>query len=478
MLSIRRIHHALSRSAREAGWSLALALAACVAAALVALAINVLWVSRSEAQLVHIVETRDRIDQLRLLDQLLSQAESAQRGYLILGDSRYATPYNDRVDLLRQQLSELQQGIARNAEVEARLGEPVRRLAMTISEKIAEMDVTLKFANAGDFVQAREVFRTNVGLQKTMKISSIVTGLVQFETQYLVEQRKGRDKLLFALRSSMAVTTLLVLLCVVLMLKRLLGDVMRAQTEREALRQRERELDALVRQRTDEMERLAVQYQLDVERERHRLARELHDELGAILTATKIDLHWVLRQLHDQYPMISDKLAKTQRNLDQAIQFKRRLVQELHPSLLSTFGLLAAIRTLAEEAAGRGEWQLTLNLPEDGAQINEVQGLIIYRIVQETLHNAVKYAEANSVSISLIVDVEFLKLEVADDGVGMDPNRVTPNHYGITGMRHRVTAIGGRINIVSAPGEGVMVCALIPRRIEAAPPGTPERRYD
>ncbi|WP_255988718.1 CHASE3 domain-containing protein [Chitinolyticbacter albus] len=463
-------HHltALRNWADQVGWPLALALAGCVAAALFALLINILWLSRSEAQLQRVIDARDRIELLREVDHAVARAESAQRGFLIQGDARYLAPYQDRVTRLRDVLARLQQSIARHEESEARLGDPVRRLAVTVGEKLSEMDVTINLARDGNLAQAHDVLNTRVGLQKGIKISSSIDALIHFEQQNLIEQRKARVMLLNVLRLSLLATTALVLLCVILMLRRVLRDTAQNRREQQQLLQHQSELDSLVKQRTSEMEQLALDYQLDVERERYRLARELHDELGAVLTATKIDLYWVQRQVQDQHPAIADKLAKTQRNLDHGIQFKRQLVLDLHPSLLSTFGLIAATRTLAEDAAARGNWALTLNLPdENNNDINEVQGLIVYRVVQETLNNAVKYSHATELSLSLLVDTDYLKLEIADNGVGMDLNRLPEGTYGISGMHRRVTAIGGKITIASAPGDGVFLCALIPRTLQA-----------
>ncbi|XZG70830.1 CHASE3 domain-containing protein [Chitinibacteraceae bacterium HSL-7] len=464
----RNLLRNLRLSLREAGWPLSLALLGCVAMALLALTINVVWVGRGEEQLSHIVRTRDRIDRLSDLNERLALAESAQHGYLVEGDPRYLPPYDLAVRQLRSQLAAVEKDLAQDDAGSARLGNAVNALSVALGERIAEMDTTISLARDSDLLQARNVFQANEGRKKGERIRTVLTRMEQSEQRYLERQRTIRRNLVLGLRISLALTTLVVLSCVFLMVRRLLGDVARAQAEQAALAQQQQQLDALVRQRTQDMEKLAVEYQLDVERERRTLARELHDELGAILTATKIDLHWIGKQLGDSLPAVADKLAKTQRNLDHGIQFKRQLVQDLHPSLLTTFGLGAAIRTLAEDSAARGNWQLTLSVPEDLGAINEVQGLIVYRIIQEALHNATKYASAQSVSISLIIDTAYLKLEVADDGIGMNPSQIPDNRYGLTGMRHRVIAVGGSLNVISARGEGVTVCALIPRHIDTA----------
>jgi len=130
---------------------------------------------------------------------------------------------------------------------------------------------------------------------------------------------------------------------------------------------------------------LALDYQADVERERYKLARELHDELGSILTASKMDISWVIKSVGKTHPEIAEKLKKTNSYLDQGINFKRQVVQELHPAMISSFGFWPALRALIDDAVERNQWKLTLTLPDENTVINETISLVAYRIVQETL---------------------------------------------------------------------------------------------
>ncbi len=120
------------------------------------------------------------------------------------------------------------------------------------------------------------------------------------------------------------------------------------------------------------------------------------------------------------------------------------------------------MKNFVESAAERNEWSLQLSLPDESTPLSEALGLIAYRIVQETLNNASKYAMASQVSVSIIVDFKYLKLEIEDNGVGMDISNMGAETHGLTGMRHRVQAIGGQLEILSKPGEGVFTRALLP----------------
>jgi signal transduction histidine kinase len=278
-----------------------------------------------------------------------------------------------------------------------------------------------------------------------------------------VEQlEQSRNRIMLAGRASVWASILLVLILVVMAVKQLLGELMNRDRLSSKLNTEVVNFERKLEERTTLLKMLAVDYQYDVERERRKLARELHDELGSILTATKMDISWVMRKIKDVAPEANDKLTRTMRYLDQGIQFKRRVVQDLHPSLLSTFGLIPALKALIESAAERCQWELSLVLPPEDAKISESLGLIAYRLVQETLNNAAKYAEASKMSVHLQIDEQYMKLEMEDNGKGMDMSERKPVTHGLEGMRHRVIAIGGKLEIRSEPGKGMFTLALIP----------------
>jgi signal transduction histidine kinase len=207
---------------------------------------------------------------------------------------------------------------------------------------------------------------------------------------------------------------------------------------------------------------LSLNYQTFVESERQKLSRELHDELGSILTATKMDLSWVIKKVKDSAPDIAEKLKKTNTYLDQGINFKRQIVESLHPSLMNTLGLWPALKSIIEDAAGRSQWELTLNLPEDTSTVDETISLIAYRVVQESLNNASKYAQATKVSVDINTDGNYLKLEIEDNGKGFDVSSLHGDTHGLAGMRHRVLAIGGKFEITSAINQGTTTWVMIP----------------
>ncbi|WGS51831.1 sensor histidine kinase [Paraburkholderia sp. D15] len=242
-----------------------------------------------------------------------------------------------------------------------------------------------------------------------------------------------------------------------------------ARVQRQLITQQE-ELDQLVGERTRQLEALGWHLQAVSENEKTQLARELHDELGAILTASKMDVAWANRKLKDSAPDISDKLKRALANLDQGIALKRRIIEDMRPTVLANFGLVTALRTLADEAAQRNSWTLDLYLPADDIQLDEQTEIALFRVAQESLTNAAKYARASKVSIALRVGDGQVALHIADNGVGIMPADLTRTHtHGLLGMRQRVAAHGGRFDIRRGEPNGTEIDVTMPSVSTATP---------
>jgi signal transduction histidine kinase len=210
----------------------------------------------------------------------------------------------------------------------------------------------------------------------------------------------------------------------------------------------------------DESADFAAWLQRVRESERAALARELHDELGAILTAARLDAAWLAAQPGCQDPRITQRLDALQRLLAQGIGLKRRIIEDLHPTVLTHLGLVAAIEQLVashrERFAGRIETEL-----DSSAGLQGEAALALYRIAQEALTNVQKYAHAGMVRVVLERTHGRIQLRVLDDGRGFEPNAVGCGHHGLAGMRQRMRALGGRVEVTSAPGAGTRVVASL-----------------
>jgi signal transduction histidine kinase len=228
----------------------------------------------------------------------------------------------------------------------------------------------------------------------------------------------------------------------------------------------------------DESARLAAWLQRTREEERAALARELHDELGAILTAARLDVAWLAAQPCCHEPAVAMRLAALQRVLTQGIGLKRRIVEDLHPTVLTHLGLVPALEQLLATHGQRFHGRLDIRL-DASISLDGEPALALYRIVQEALTNIHKYAGAETVTVSLRRVRGRVELLVRDDGEGFEPTAVGCGHHGLAGMRHRMRAVGGHLDVVSSPGAGTSIRASLPVPAGTRPAaGRPARRAE
>ncbi|MBW4051622.1 MAG: sensor histidine kinase [Proteobacteria bacterium] len=223
------------------------------------------------------------------------------------------------------------------------------------------------------------------------------------------------------------------------------------------------DLESLIQERTRELSALSTHLQQLTEKERSELARNLHDELGGLLTAAKMDLSWLQPRIAD--PALQERLTQLGGVLDEAMDLKRRVVEDLRPSLLDHFGLPTALRAYVESACTRAGLSAILALPEDGAAMPGDTAIALFRIVQEGVTNVIRHAGARSVTLRFDLESDACRLTLCDDGCGFDAAdaRFRRSH-GIMGMRQRVRALGGRLELESAPGAGTTLRIMVPTR--------------
>ena len=227
--------------------------------------------------------------------------------------------------------------------------------------------------------------------------------------------------------------------------------------------------DALARQRE-----LANHLETVRETERTRIAREIHDELGSLLVALKMDLNWLGRRLDDRAPLQA-KSQNMGRLIDSAVDNLGRIITDLRPSILDHQGLWAALEWQAQEFFAHSPEQahtLALHVAHGVAAPQGGLAIAVFRIFQEMLSNVARHAQARSVQVSILVDDPpgpVLYLEVRDDGVGAAPEALMDaRSYGVMGMRERAGHFGGQLHIDSAPGQGTRVRLVMPLHL----PGT------
>ncbi|HTC52291.1 MAG TPA: sensor histidine kinase [Steroidobacteraceae bacterium] len=218
-----------------------------------------------------------------------------------------------------------------------------------------------------------------------------------------------------------------------------------------------------------ELSELAANLQRYAESEKVLLARQLHDELGGALVGAKMDLAWLRRRIGSTDPEVIARWERLERALETGIAFKRRVVEQLRPTLLDNLGFYAAARWLVEETCAAAGLKAELELPLPEPQLPKDVGIALFRILQESLRNVTRHARATRVSISVVTNPDnVLRMVVLDDGVGLAADRLRAlGSRGLGSMRHRMRAIGGEFQVQSVAGKGTEITVLAPL-LEAA----------
>jgi signal transduction histidine kinase len=223
---------------------------------------------------------------------------------------------------------------------------------------------------------------------------------------------------------------------------------------------RTRDIDAEVAARTEELSSLSAHLQTSVEAERSALAKLLHDELGGMITAAKMDMAWLNARIgKDLDPESHEKFHAVLQMLNQAMVLKRRVVESLRPSLLDHFGLAVALRSHFDEQCSRAGIEYIGTLPEEPLMLSSEAQLVMFRVAQDALTNVFARGGARHVELVLEAQDGGYLMEVGDDGGTLDANTTRTT----LGMRQRMQGIGGSLELEIAPGQGSKVRAFAPQ---------------
>jgi signal transduction histidine kinase len=214
---------------------------------------------------------------------------------------------------------------------------------------------------------------------------------------------------------------------------------------------------------------LAARLQSAREEERTRVAREVHDELGQALTAIKIDVASLIVEMAPDQKRHVPRAESILKLADGAIQSVRRIATELRPGILDDLGLVAAVEWASEEFHARTGILCRISLPDTDIAMAPERATALFRILQETLTNVARHANATEVDVRLARENGDLWLEVQDNGIGVgDEQLFAGKSLGILGMRERAFMFGGEVTIHGAPGKGTAVRVRIPHADRAA----------
>ncbi|PXW99427.1 signal transduction histidine kinase [Sphaerotilus hippei] len=407
---------------------------------------------------------RARIELLSVARRI-TDAESAQRGYMLTSRADYLTPYRSARQSALDGLVTLQQAYQRLGSFEAEARR--QQLAQAVDTKLSELDEVLLLFDSGRKDAAAELMLTGIGRDQMELIRHHVDALLAEENRRIGAGVRDVFDTLLLNRIGVAAMTVISLLALAMFLRqsRLL-DLQRAGQQAQILAERDR-LEAEVLRRTTELTELARHLQTAREDERARLARDLHDELGALLTAAKLDVARIRPKLQQSAPDLMPRLTHLTEALNSGIALKRRIIEDLRPSTLDNLGLVPALEILCGEVGERLGVPVQVRL--EPVSLTPSAQLTLFRLVQEALNNIAKYARATTVGVTLAEEGGQARIQVRDDGVGFDPGQVERATHGLLGMRYRVEAERGQLRVHSAPGQGTTVSACLPLKPAASP---------
>ncbi len=233
-----------------------------------------------------------------------------------------------------------------------------------------------------------------------------------------------------------------------------------ASLERRSERERRR-----VQETEVELRRLSQQLVTTQEEERKSISRELHDEIGQVLTGLRMELATLSPYIDEQ--TFVDRLQNIKGLAEDALRTVRNLALLLRPSMLDDLGLAPALQWQAKEFSRRLGVPVTVDLKGNLNRLSEVQRVCLYRIVQEALTNSARHANAAHISLSLMQNGNTVEAMIRDDGRGFD-RQTWKRGLGLTGMEERVRALRGSLTVESEPGKGTELRAFLPLEAEAA----------
>lgn len=435
---------------------MALSLPMALLAAMVLVGINEVGHMRSQdavEQLAQGLTTRSDVN--KLLQSMLD-AETGQRGYLLTGNETYLEPYDKAVATVQKNLDSLRMQFMASPEDMQEFA----LLSRQISRKLAEMELSLRLRRQGNEDAWKFILHTDVGKEHMDAIRQHAQELIARSDKRLQQGREQIEQSLMLSRIGIATVAAIGLLAFYMYLRQTQAVQTVNLREQEVLERERDRLEGLVRDRTATLSELANHLQQVREEERGHLARELHDELGALLTAAKLDVARLKSKIDATAPDVAERLKHLTETLNSGIALKRRIIEDLRPSSLSNLGLTAALEILTREYAERAGIDVETSL--EPVQLPDAAQLTVYRMVQEALTNIGKYAKASKVLVSVHGYPTHVAVQVRDDGVGFDPGSVRPTSHGLAGMRHRVEAAGGRLTLTSRPGNGTLLSAVLP----------------
>lgn len=398
-------------------------------------------------------------DELQHLNLLVTDAESSMRGYFLSANPSYLGALQGAPAQIDKQLRTLGMLLADNPSQLTNLAQ----LRTLVDRQLDMMQQALAIYRDGGLKDILAITGApadsdadEIRLQVVIMLSEQNELLAAHSTAFYEQYRHA---VLLGLGINAAA------IAVLLLFYRLVerSFAARVQAER-ALQAANEQLESTVAKRTEQLSVLSRHLIHVSEEEKARLARELHDEMGANLTAIGMDIDSVAGQLSQVRPDLAAMLGRARATLVDTVQLKRRIVEDLRPSLLDNLGLSAALQSYCADYARVTGLDCDVLVEGDIDSAGPMQAIALFRIVQESLNNIAKYAQARNVIVHLEREADALALEVSDDGIGIAADAFArAKSHGLLGMRERALLLGGKLEVGRGVNQvGTCVRARIP----------------
>ncbi len=408
-------------------------------------------------------------DRLKNVNLLIMDAESSLRGYYLTGNPAYLGPWKTATKDLAAEFGMLEALVRDNPGQQKNLAQ----LRALFDRKLRRFEKnTARFEEHG-LSELIGSLKEGEG-REIMDEIRLLDIIMEKEELELLTARRNRfyENYNHSLWIGNVINGVAILV-LMLFFRLIQTSFQKQRVVEEALKASNDNLESTVLARTEQLSVLSRHLLRISEEEKAKLARELHDELGSNLTALSMELSMAMEKLKVTDPETAEQLTRAKQGLLEAVNLKRRIIENLRPSMLDNLGLAASIQNHYEDITRLAGLTLELDIEEDFDDIEPTLAIALFRIAQESLNNIVKYAGATRVRVVLKYRASALCLQIADDGIGISAEALKKSKtHGLLGMRERALLAGGTLTVErGAAGRGTVIDVVIPvMRSELAAP--------
>jgi signal transduction histidine kinase len=394
------------------------------------------------------------------LQTVIARSVASQRGYLLTGDQRYLKSFDKVIADVEPRLERLRLAYQGAASALS----DVRTLHVLIGKRLVDLSMLVTLQQSQGAAAAVALVKTSVGTDAGEAITDILEQMRSREAAEHAAAAAYWSRSSVLSRWITIAGTIFNMLLVGVAARLVYMDMRRRNAQTAELREQKQVLEREAEERNRELVELSTHLQSVAEREKASLARELHDELGGLLVGARMDISWAEQHLAQQDdPVMKQRLHRVQQSLSAGVDLKRRIIEELRPTLLDNVGLFAALRWQLKETCGSAGLNCIESYPAEEPRLTSEAGIALFRIAQEAFINILKHAAAKSVDITLSVDSDGIVMQISDDGAGIPAGRLTATGaHGLASMRHRIRALGGRLDVRSPASGGTVLLVQIP----------------